>query len=1522
MEKVWKKILSYVLAVVMIVGMLPSATVKAEGETDPVDDPVVNSYETGLYFAQWDNQNKTLNDLNRCWYTEIPDEVGIALLYADEGAATYQSVDVDNVAITYAAVISDNSAEIEASAFSEPEEGQIEEVQLSEQEYNSWAVKEIDGGTFISETKIPVSYYRFYKTGTYRFTYSLGENEYSCYLTVEHKAWDFYAEDEISDNPLRDYYYRDITEDTAFYLKQADGNVSLGKLTYAEDGAVCVDESGNPVLDTETGAVVAARFEWDNDTQQEKVVNYNDCISYYNKTGKISIVKNPEDNTTDYVVRVYYYNKNERLVGEDLVTDYWQGSADVWVHHGEDMSSAIWVGYDNYQGSASWKLKGVADAQLSELAPYENVVGQNGEDYDIYLTEKPNYPDGFDWDAATEEQRNQYGWREGAKPVVYVHATNGEDRIYRVGDETNPIDDCGDKDVKTWHFSYCYQAEDGIDIFWSDYDAFSYNDTEQFMIEMDSQDPESSDTITFSPAPAEGDYFRDESYGEKYRFHVSALEEGGTGVSVTFAPGEGSYLDNVWIGDTQYVNVTCDREQDSEVLTFTPEEDGSWTYTFTLDEVKQYRNDEEGKRIPDTDQNGKQRYASIRVNPWFGQAGQNFFEQGFRWDVYPESETMAQTGVTGVSYKVNDAEEWTELTRNNDGDLRFIQELAEDNTITVRYQMADGYAISETNFDVSYQTEWGDRVAYQPVEEDETTAQMIAALMSAEGYTFTFTPEKSSEDADGNATITATDALLRLQFHVERVFEESCNIHIFIQNEAGKNEDGSLIYGEFDENGNYVEQTQPNAEIAFRFNENFYGGQGILPEEVPNDGENPLTIQYISTIPGGNKGELVEVTPNTFFDFTAGGYSSGDSVSCNEIELEDELIDEVYMDFDQDGIFSAEEKIDPVIETDEDGKEYEIQGCYRISIGAAETYSLFIRKHRSPVATLSWSYIRNEEDPYQDDLVEHGKVYVKEIKRGDTVLLGDMQLDEKGNVILDQFGLPIYETMEMDDRQVELSPSSGNICAENGDEVTLLLVPTYGYQLDSANINGQEGTPQEERSTFKVTLNGNLHFGGVFVPAEDKTDVTSAAEVSAATIANGENAADSGNLSLTVADNTTYTKDVTAAVQKAANETAEKLISLDLTLDNIVSKGVENQYWTDSITAFEKDITVGLTLNDMALANGESLSVVRDHNGTLTELTADYDAATKTLSFPTNQFSTYTIVKKAVKETPAHVHTTTKVAAKAATCTTPGYTEYYTCSCRKWFKDAAATKEIIDKSSVVVYATGHKWDDGKVTKEATASEEGAKTFTCSVCGETKTESIPATGIPEKGEKVQDDKGTASFVVTGTDEKNLAVAYAGATNKKAKTIKVPSTVKVNGVTYQVTAIANNAFKNNKTVTKVTIPKSVTTIGKNAFSGCTKIKTISIGSKVTTIGANAFKGCKSLTKITLPDKTTKIGANAFNGCKNLKMITIKSKKLTLKSVSKNAFKGIPSQVTIKVPKGKAELYLTLLRKRGLSKKVTVK
>ena len=78
--------------------------------------------------------------------------------------------------------------------------------------------------------------------------------------------------------------------------------------------------------------------------------------------------------------------------------------------------------------------------------------------------------------------------------------------------------------------------------------------------------------------------------------------------------------------------------------------------------------------------------------------------------------------------------------------------------------------------------------------------------------------------------------------------------------------------------------------------------------------------------------------------------------------------------------------------------------------------------------------------------------------------------------------------------------------------------------------------------------------------------------------------------------------------------------------------------------------------------------------------------------------------------TTAHTHYYTATVT-APTCTAKGYTTH-TCACGNSYVDTYTD------------ALGHAWDNGKVTKQPTEAETGTKTFTCTRCGETKTETIP------------------------------------------------------------------------------------------------------------------------------------------------------------------------------------------------------
>ena len=201
----------------------------------------------------------------------------------------------------------------------------------------------------------------------------------------------------------------------------------------------------------------------------------------------------------------------------------------------------------------------------------------------------------------------------------------------------------------------------------------------------------------------------------------------------------------------------------------------------------------------------------------------------------------------------------------------------------------------------------------------------------------------------------------------------------------------------------------------------------------------------------------------------------------------------------------------------------------------------------------------------------------------------------------------------------------------------------------------------------------------------------------------------------------------------------------------------------------------------------------------------------------------------------------------------------------------------------------HTFGEWTIIKEPTETEEGERRCTCLVCGEIKKETMEKkkTTEPEPdkleqekpqpvkvGDRLTNDKKTDRYIITDVTKKE--VYYDQPVNLKTKSVVIPATVKINGVTYKVIGISDRAFKNNKTISKVTIGSNIKSIGNDVF----------------------------------------------NGCKKLKTVIIKSTKLTTKTVSKKAFKGISKKTTIKVPKKKLTAYKKLFKKKGLSSKSKLK
>jgi uncharacterized repeat protein (TIGR02543 family) len=143
---------------------------------------------------------------------------------------------------------------------------------------------------------------------------------------------------------------------------------------------------------------------------------------------------------------------------------------------------------------------------------------------------------------------------------------------------------------------------------------------------------------------------------------------------------------------------------------------------------------------------------------------------------------------------------------------------------------------------------------------------------------------------------------------------------------------------------------------------------------------------------------------------------------------------------------------------------------------------------------------------------------------------------------------------------------------------------------------------------------------------------------------------------------------------------------------------------------------------------------------------------------------------------------------------------------------------------------------------------------------------------------------------------------------------------------VTAIGDEAFKNNTSMVSVSIPDSVKSIGDSAFYGCTSLLGVVIPDSVEKIASYAFQkcsklasvylpvnekftvirqlmfhSCTSLKKIVIPDNVTDIEGNAFAECTELSSVTLSK---NLKTMRWEVFRNDNKLTEIEIPKSLEE------------------
>lgn len=173
---------------------------------------------------------------------------------------------------------------------------------------------------------------------------------------------------------------------------------------------------------------------------------------------------------------------------------------------------------------------------------------------------------------------------------------------------------------------------------------------------------------------------------------------------------------------------------------------------------------------------------------------------------------------------------------------------------------------------------------------------------------------------------------------------------------------------------------------------------------------------------------------------------------------------------------------------------------------------------------------------------------------------------------------------------------------------------------------------------------------------------------------------------------------------------------------------------------------------------------------------------------------------------------------------------------------------------------------------------------------------------EETEETEEVQRAEVRLMTFTDDAGLRITYdANAARSNAEVATISNGVltgfssAVKGVVdlrekTEITSIGENAFKSNKDVTYVMLPKTVASLADGAFQDCTALQGVSIPSRLKKVGENTFSGCSALTQIALPNSVTEIGKNAFKDDRRLFMVNMVSAEYSkLTTIDDNAFNG---------------------------------
>ena len=284
-----------------------------------------------------------------------------------------------------------------------------------------------------------------------------------------------------------------------------------------------------------------------------------------------------------------------------------------------------------------------------------------------------------------------------------------------------------------------------------------------------------------------------------------------------------------------------------------------------------------------------------------------------------------------------------------------------------------------------------------------------------------------------------------------------------------------------------------------------------------------------------------------------------------------------------------------------------------------------------------------------------------------------------------------------------------------------------------------------------------------------------------------------------------------------------------------------------------KDAAVAATCETAGKTEGSHCSVcgtILKAQTTTAALGHSWDSGkvTKAATCTTAGTKTYTCTrcKKTRTETIAATgHKAVKDAAVAATCETTGKTEGSHCS----------VCNTVIKAQTTTAALGHSWDSGKVTKAATCTAAGTKTYTCSRCKKTRTETIAATGhkavkdaaVAATCETTGKTEGSHCSVCNTVIKAQTTTAALGHSWDSGKVTKAATCTTAGTKTYTCTRCKKTrtetiAAAGHKAVKDAAVAATCETTGKTEGSHCSVCNTVIKAQTTTAALGHSWDGGK--------------------------------------------------------------------------------